>query len=832
LFSSFDQRFRPVPTTLPEPVGLVAPGEAIVPRALAVAIGLAMAGVAAPITAMLLPAPRALFGPPFAANVLLVALVLIPAGVGLATAWSGLGRILRSFAIAGGGEPEQAVLRIFVDTLLFAYAAALATASRGHPATLSLAIAACGLAAAWVLLLFVILWPRPSALRRHCATVFDIALLSAFLYAGEGGAAGWYALYLLAIVYAGFRFGVGALLGTTGLSLVGFGAVASLTAFWSEQPGLTAGLALVLAALAALLAGPIRGMAALRDAAATADPAKARFVTVLATALRQPLGRLLTAISPADAMPGNGSALTAMTEPQRRILLAEVADLLDLAAIEAGALTPRTEPFDLHAAINETVAAARVTAAYKSLALDLRIDAQLPYQLCGWRQGVERILRNLLGHAIEASDKGVVKVEVAALDIGQRELSLRIAVDGGVGSGSRSELLLDPFAAATEDVAGSGFAAPSAAAFGLALSERIAGMMGGGVTAGATGDRRLRLAAVVMLGIAEAAETNLDLGHRPVLIAADDEEFAGLLAKSASRYKTEPQWIGSNDRALAAIAACDAPERPVLIIDGRRKLLAALTFVHRVASVGGERPFILLAVESSQVGGLAELDDGELDGIVPAPLSGRTLGNALHALPRQFRSAIPAAASDSRAQLSAVPIPPRMVEPRAPAGGSGIGGHRIHAAIAARRRRTIDAARADAHRVTPIAAHPKFAADLVPSIDPRVIEALRELGGDDAFLREVIETFRSDASQIKRRLAQAVTAVDAAAFGQALHGLRQSAADVGGTQLCQLSASLHHMTTAELRAQGSAHMRRLDAEIDRLSAGLLAYLHSPEAQRG
>ena len=62
----------------------------------------------------------------------------------------------------------------------------------------------------------------------------------------------------------------------------------------------------------------------------------------------------------------------------------------------------------------------------------------------------------------------------------------------------------------------------------------------------------------------------------------------------------------------------------------------------------------------------------------------------------------------------------------------------------------------------------RFAAEPTPVVDPRRIEALRELGGQEGFLGDVIETFRADAQQIMRRLTRAAAIADVAAFAQGL----------------------------------------------------------------
>jgi hypothetical protein len=135
-----------------------------------------------------------------------------------------------------------------------------------------------------------------------------------------------------------------------------------------------------------------------------------------------------------------------------------------------------------------------------------------------------------------------------------------------------------------------------------------------------------------------------------------------------------------------------------------------------------------------------------------------------------------------------------------------------------------------ADRVTPIAAHPRFAADPTPTVDADVIAKLRELGGEDDFLHDVIETFRTDAAQIMHRLDRA-TAANPVAFAQGLRALRQAAGHVGGTRLCQLAVSLRGPTGNDLRDHGSAHLHRLNAQIDRLTAGLRQHFGEVEARR-
>jgi hypothetical protein len=232
------------------------PASAIGSRALIAAIGLAIVAAAVPITFIALPGLRGIIASPRVGNALLGLLLLTPAAVGLAAALTGLGRISRSLGPASDAL-EQAALRILVAALLFGHAVAMATVFGPIPATSRLLlIGVAGLVIGWLVLLPTLVWPAASVWLRRGAMISDVAVISAFLHFGEHDAAGWYPLYLLLAGYVGFRFGIGALVVSAALGVLGFGAVAATTEFWQQQPALTAECAIALLLLPILVQGP------------------------------------------------------------------------------------------------------------------------------------------------------------------------------------------------------------------------------------------------------------------------------------------------------------------------------------------------------------------------------------------------------------------------------------------------------------------------------------------------------------------------------------------------------------------------------------------------
>jgi HPt (histidine-containing phosphotransfer) domain-containing protein len=281
----------------------------------------------------------------------------------------------------------------------------------------------------------------------------------------------------------------------------------------------------------------------------------------------------------------------------------------------------------------------------------------------------------------------------------------------------------------------------------------------------------------------------LDLGRRVVLLATEDDVLARTLAEPLAVWNAEPSWPGDIEAALVDLARSPVTPRPVVIIDGRARLLSALSLGLRAARLGGGAPFVLLIAEGAQIGSLGNIDEHGIGGFIPAPVSEESLATALAALP-----------------LAAAPPPP--VAPLAD-----------------------PAEKAPAAQVTPIAAHPKFAAEGAAALDPRVIDRLRALGGGANFAGEVIGAFRSEAQRIMAGIDEAAVAGDTALFAQRLMALRRAAGHVGGIRLSELAASLQGVTAADLHQRGAEHIQLLNAEIVRLAATLAEVLPAVEARR-
>ncbi len=527
-----------------------------------------------------------------------------------------------------------------------------------------------------------------------------------------------------------------ALLGTASLGILGFAAVVLTTEFWQQQPVLASGLDRgARRRCPGFVAGKIRAIAAAQERAAAANADRRRALLLIADNLRAPLA----------AARALGAAAS------------ELGDVLDFAALDAGSFAAPVEAFDLRLLVTRSLMPLQAAAAEAGVLLRWRVDPHLPCRLRGRAQALARILASLAGHAID--------VPRPPGRCGSRS-TWRPAMRVGCGCGSIVESAGGDQAATRRTRSG---------ALALLLVRRLVALMGGAFAIErAAGRGRTRLAVTLALAIEEgAAEPILDLAKRLVLIATEDEEFAGELAEPIAGWHGDVRWAGDADAALAGLFRHDTGERPhqipvlipILIIDGRGKLLWALSLAHRAARLGPAVPFILLVAGSRQIESLGEVDGGEVDGFIPLPLSRQLLANALDALPP--RPPLPLMPGR---QCRSPPTGRRRLPSRPPGGAPEEPWERGQFS----------------ERITPIAAHPKFVPEAA-ALDMRAIDGLRALDGDPDFLGELIETFQTDAQQIMERLDQAVAAADAAGFAQSLVALRRAAETRSAAPSCASS---------------------------------------------
>ncbi len=115
-------------------------------------------------------------------------------------------------------------------------------------------------------------------------------------------------------------------------------------------------------------------------------------------------------------------------------LSAIINDLLDISAMEAGKMELEAIPFDLRETLNDLIHMLGSRAREKGLALEVRVDENLPWALVGDPVRIRQVMLNLLSNAIKFTDSGHVLISIEVLGRRGDKVRLRLAVeDTGVG---------------------------------------------------------------------------------------------------------------------------------------------------------------------------------------------------------------------------------------------------------------------------------------------------------------------------------------------------------------------------------------------------------------
>lgn len=100
-----------------------------------------------------------------------------------------------------------------------------------------------------------------------------------------------------------------------------------------------------------------------------------------------------------------------------------------------------------------------------------------------------------------------------------------------------------------------------------------------------------------------------------------------------------------------------------------------------------------------------------------------------------------------------------------------------------------------------------------PAVEARLLQELRELGGDDDFFEELIKDFVVDAASLLDEMAATQRASALAEFKDHAHALRSSAANIGALRLHKMLLDLREIGKARLDSDGVSVIHALHDEF-------------------
>ncbi|HEY9068545.1 MAG TPA: ATP-binding protein, partial [Burkholderiaceae bacterium] len=211
-------------------------------------------------------------------------------------------------------------------------------------------------------------------------------------------------------------------------------------------------------------------------------------------------------------------------------LMRIVNDILDLSKLEAGKLQLEQNDFDLRDVLEQVRSLLDPAAAQKGLSLAIRVPAELDTRVRGDAMRLQQVLNNLIGNAIKFTQRGGIRVTLAAADAaGDGLLSYRLSVaDTGIGiEPDALARVFDPFEqadnATSRRYGGTGL--------GLAIVKRLVKEFGGDVSVESAVGRGSTFAFTCCLAKPEASSlltpdtsprADLQLENRRVLLVEDN----------------------------------------------------------------------------------------------------------------------------------------------------------------------------------------------------------------------------------------------------------------------------------------------------------------------
>ncbi len=405
----------------------------------------------------------------------------------------------------------------------------------------------------------------------------------------------------------------GAVAGSALITKVLFGSVhkAQIDAFQAEQARL------------------IRELEDARDAADAASQAKSAFLATISHELRTPMNGVLGAAQLLERGPLNSEArdLVAVIRESGGGLARLLDDVLDFAKIEEGRLEVSPSDIDLHALAGRIATLWSGRAIEKGLTLTLSIDEDVPTWIRVDAVRLGQILHNLISNAVKFTEHGGVAIHVTVKREARR---LRIAVrDDGPGIADADQGLLFK---AFSQIDASSTRRHGGAGLGLAISRRIAALLGGDLTL----DPSDRGACFVLdLPMTEALAPAAPLPAPQDVDAANAGLNVLVVEDHPVNRKLLETWLQAMDHRCVTAAdgqkgleAARAERFDLILMDVNMPVMDGLAAVRALRAEGARYPIVMLSASAAATDEAAGIEAGA-DGYLSKPLDFAVLQNLL-----------------------------------------------------------------------------------------------------------------------------------------------------------------------------------------------------------
>ena len=403
-----------------------------------------------------------------------------------------------------------------------------------------------------------------------------------------------------------------------------------------------------------------REMETARDEAEAANRAKTAFLSTMSHEIRTPLTGVLgfAALLRLDAeLPERQRHYAEIIERSGEQLVSLVNDVLDLARIEADALTLHPEPVDVAALVRESLSVHAATADARGIEMGYEIEPGVPAHVLADGRRLGQVLGNLVSNAAKFTREGRVAVRVSA-DARQApagRLVLRVEVED-TGHGIDAAALPHVFDAfyqadgAARTHAGTGL--------GLAICQRLVRAMDGAISADSALGRGTTITFTAEVGVqakrhvVAAARPAAQLSGRRALVLVPDAANRELLEALLRPWGMAVTTAATGREALHLVAT-QAPFDVALVEHNLPDETGA--DVARQLGMRGETMPVLLLSAQDDARAVAEPN---ILGVLRKPLDTQALRRAL-----QQAVATDSVSLAAPAPILPIPLPDAVLVP-------------------------------------------------------------------------------------------------------------------------------------------------------------------------